>query len=95
MAESTPKSKAPSTSRAGLSGTPPNDAVSCLQNPETGSVVWLVGIIHQAAPYIEVTQPTQLLECWTGGRSGRYALVGVGILGGGRGRGRPERVSER
>lgn len=46
-----------------LPETPPpsSDTVSCLQNPDTGARVWLVGIVHHAAPYVEVMN--QLFDC--------------------------------
>lgn len=84
--ERTATFKAPSTSRVPLSWTPPADAVSRLENPETGSTVWLVGIVHQAAPYIEVRR---MYVCMVAGpvadlagfeRGGKSARVGVGVL---------------
>ncbi|CAB1120514.1 unnamed protein product [Ectocarpus sp. CCAP 1310/34] len=33
-----------------------SDAVSHIRNPSTGSEIWLLGIIHQAEPYVQLVQ---------------------------------------
>ncbi|CBJ28261.1 hypothetical protein Esi_0097_0055 [Ectocarpus siliculosus] len=33
-----------------------SDAVSHIRNPTTGSEIWLLGIIHQAEPYVQLVQ---------------------------------------
>ncbi|CAM9954926.1 unnamed protein product [Pylaiella littoralis] len=34
----------------------PSEAVSCLQNPDTSSTIWLVGIMHETRPYVQLVK---------------------------------------